>query len=267
MLSRPAGAVVLNEDTRQRYRLAFDTDSADRYHRLRPGYQPQILDFLGQTPPGVAVDLGAGTGLFTTQLLNTGWDVVAVDPAAHMLEVLQTDHPQATTVISRVEDLDTTDWAGKARLVVCAQAWHWVDTEIGCRKVAELLTPDGVFGVVHHQIDTTVDWVLRLCKIMHSGDVHAIDLPPKVTDAFQAPVGKWWRWEQQLTVEQVHELMMTRAFYLRTNDKQRQRMHDNLQWYLLDHLGYEPDGRVLIPYVTAAWRILPARLGAYDAKW
>lgn len=261
MLTRPAGAVILNDKTRQRYRLAFNTESADRYHRMRPGYQTEILDFIAQTPAGLAVDLGAGTGLFTTQLIDTGWDVVAVDLAANMLQVLQDNHPQAAIVVSRVEDLDTTPWQGRAQLVVSAQAWHWVDTEAGCQKVTELLAPDGVFGVVHHQIDTTSDWVLRLCKIMHSGDVHAIDLPPKVTESFEPPVGKWWHWEQHLTVEQVHELMMTRAFYLRTNDKQRARMHTNLDWYLLDHLGYTPDAMVKIPYVTAAWRTQPARLG------
>ena len=262
MLSRPAGAVILNDETRHRYRLAFDTDASDRYHRLRPGYQPEIINFLTSQSPGVAIDLGAGTGLFTTQLVDAGWDVVGVDPAANMLQVLQDNHPQATTVVARVEDFDTTPWVRKAGLVVSAQAWHWVDTGIGCQKVSELLAPEGVFGIVHHQIDTSNDWVLRLCKIMHSGDVHAIDLPPRVTDAFQAPEGKWWHWEQQLTVEQVHELMMTRAFYLRTNDKQRARMHDNLQWYLQDHLGYGPQDAIRIPYVTAAWRIRPARLGA-----
>lgn len=262
MLSRPTGAVILNDDTRDRYRLAFDTDDAGRYHRMRPGYQAEILEFLTSEPGGLAVDLGAGTGLFTTQLTAAGWNVVAVDPAAHMLQVLKDHHPQATTVVSRVEDLDTSSWLNSAHLVVSAQAWHWVDTQIGCQKVTELLRPNGVFGVVHHQIDTSSDWVLRLCKIMHSGDVHAIDLPPKVTDAFNPPVGKWWHWEQALTVEQVHELMMTRAFYMRTHDKQRQRMHDNLQWYLVDHLGYAPDATIRIPYVTAAWRIKPARLGA-----
>ncbi|GAA4111734.1 class I SAM-dependent methyltransferase [Enteractinococcus coprophilus] len=262
MLTRPTGAVVLNDDTRHRYRLAFDADSAELYHRMRPGYQAEILDFLTQTPAGFAVDLGAGTGLFATQLLNASWDVLAIDPAANMLQVLKNDHPQVTTVVSRVEDFDTAHYLGQAQLVVSAQAWHWVDTEIGCQKVTELLAPDGVFGVVHHQIDTTNDWVLRLCKIMHSGDVHAVDLPPKVTDAFQTPVGKWWHWKQHLTVEQVHELMMTRAFYLRTSDKQRQRMHNNLQWYLVEHLGYAPDATIDIPYVTAAWRIPPVRLGA-----
>ena len=55
MLTRPAGAVILNDKTRQRYRLAFNTESADRYHRMRPGYQTEILDFIAQTPAGLAV--------------------------------------------------------------------------------------------------------------------------------------------------------------------------------------------------------------------
>lgn len=261
MPTRPTGAVILNDKTRARYRTAFDTDEADRYHRLRPGYQTEVLEFLQPGSTGLAVDLGAGTGLFTAQLIKAGWEVVAVDPAANMLQILQKQHPQATTLVTRVEDFLTGPWQHQAQLVVCAQAWHWMDTATGCRKVAELLAPGGVFGIVHHQIDTTHDWVLRLCKIMHSGDVHNIDLPPNVTNAFDPPQGKWWFWHQRLTVEQVHELMMTRAFYLRTHQKQRQRMHDNLQWYLVDHLGYAPGGFVDIPYVTAAWRMESARLG------
>ncbi len=261
MLTRPAGAVVLNDDTRQRYRLAFDTSAADRYHRLRPGYQAAVLEFLTDSAPGLAVDFGAGSGHFTTRLLEAGWDVVAVDPAANMLQVLHEHHPQATTVVSRVEELDTAEWHSKAQLVVCAQAWHWIDTAQGCQKVDELLAPHGVFGIVHHQIDTAQDWVLRLCKIMHSGDVHAIDLPPKITDQFATPEGRWWHWEQHLSVQQIHELMMTRAFYLRASDKQRQRMHQNLQWYLIDHLGHTEESIVQIPYITAAWRMQRSRLG------
>lgn len=262
MSTRPTVAPKLSHDTRNRYTLAFDTDQADIYHGVRPGYQPEILEFLTQQQPGLAVDLGAGTGLFTAQLVAAGWDVVAVDPAANMLSVLAREHPEVETVVTQVEELNTAQRQAQAQLVVAAQAWHWIDTVQGCQKAAELLTEDGVFGIVHHQIDTSEAWVLRLCKIMHSGDIHPAEHPPEVTSRFTQPVGKWWCWEQLLSVEQIHHLMMSRAFYLRTHDKQRQRMHDNLNWYLLGHQGYEQNTMIRIPYVTSAWRMQRTELGA-----
>lgn len=261
MPTRPTSATLLKQDARERYSLAFDTDYADLYHHIRPGYQAEIIPFLTDLPPGLAIDLGAGTGLFTDQLIAAGWDVVAIDPAASMLQVLANNHPQVVTVVSPVETVDTAPWQASADLVVCAQAWHWIDTEEGSQRVGDLLTAQGVFGVVHHQIDTSIDWVLRLCRIMHSGDIHPIEAPPTVTKDFTTPEGAWWRWHQNLSVEQVHQLMMSRAYYLRTTDTQRQRMHNNLQWYLLDHLGYSPDATIKLPYVTAAWRMRKRRLG------
>src|SRR5699024_12561838 len=107
-------------------------DHAELYHGVRPGYQADILDFLTTTTPGLAVDMGAGTGLFTERILAAGWDVVAVDPAPNMLSIFAPRAPQATTVVSTVEALDTTGLAHRAQLVVSAQAWHWIDTEIEC---------------------------------------------------------------------------------------------------------------------------------------
>ncbi|MDN5742898.1 MAG: class I SAM-dependent methyltransferase, partial [Yaniella sp.] len=251
MSNRPTVALKLSQDTRHRYTLAFDTDQADLYHGVRPGYQSEILDFLSQRQPGLAIDLGAGTGLFTAQLVAAGWEVVAVDPAANMLTVLANEHPEVETVVSKIENLDIAKWESRAHLVVAAQSWHWIDTPQGSRKVSKLLADDGVFGIVHHQIDTSQAWVLRLCKIMHSGDIHPVEQPPELSSSFTQPVGEWWRWEQKLTVEQIHHLMMSRAFYLRTHDKQRKRMHDNLTWYLLEHLGYGHSASIRLPYVTA----------------
>lgn len=254
-LTRSKSAPRLTAAIQERYSLAFDTEQANLYHGVRPGYQPEVIDFLTAQPNGLAMDLGAGTGLFSAALLQAGWDVVAVDPAANMLEVLAAQYPAAAVVQSSVESLETSSWAQRADLVVAAQAWHWIDTQQGSRKVAELLSYDGVFGIVYHQIDTTQDWVLRLCKIMHSGDIHPVDQPPRVNRAFTTPRGQWWYWQQKLGVEQIHQLMMTRAYYLKTSDAQRRRMHENLDWYLLDHLGYKHWSTVELPYVTVAWRM------------
>ena len=66
----------------------------------------------GGEPPGLAVDLGCGTGRDTFELLRRGWRVVAVDAEPSAIERLR-EHPDALsrreslqTVVSRLADAD-----------------------------------------------------------------------------------------------------------------------------------------------------------------
>ena len=58
--------------------------AAATYERGRPPYPPEALDWL--LPPGArrVLDLGAGTGKLTRQLVARGLDVVAVEPLEGM---------------------------------------------------------------------------------------------------------------------------------------------------------------------------------------
>jgi len=61
---------------------------AEDYNELRPQPPQNAVDWL--VPPGceVAVDVGAGTGLFTRTLMDKAAQVIAVEPDARMREVL-----------------------------------------------------------------------------------------------------------------------------------------------------------------------------------
>ena len=61
---------------------------AESYDRVRPGPAPAALDWLVPDGCEVAVDLAAGTGLFTRELLGRAARVVAVEPDPRMREVL-----------------------------------------------------------------------------------------------------------------------------------------------------------------------------------
>ena len=67
---------------------------ADSYDRVRPGPAPAALDWLVPAGCAVAVDLAAGTGLFTRALLGRAARVVAVEPDARMREVLARRSPE-----------------------------------------------------------------------------------------------------------------------------------------------------------------------------
>ena len=73
--------------SKEKYRLSFD-GVADIYERTRPTYAPDALAFLEQRLPlGRVLDLGAGTGKLTRQLVALGADVVAVEPGEVMRAV------------------------------------------------------------------------------------------------------------------------------------------------------------------------------------
>ena len=58
------------------------------YAKARPGYAPALFAYLEQelqVPRGaVFADIGAGTGIFSRQLLQAGYRVTAVEPNADM---------------------------------------------------------------------------------------------------------------------------------------------------------------------------------------
>jgi SAM-dependent methyltransferase len=247
---RPTAAPRLTEAARLHQGEAFRS-TGRRYDAIRPSYPAGVVDFLVPAGARTAVDLGAGTGLFTALLDAHGLEVTAVDPSAAMLEVLRAALPRVRTVQAEGERTGLPD--GCADVVTAAQAWHWIDPEAGAGEAARLLGR-GVLGIVSNQLDTSVPWVHRLSRIMHAGDVHPPRQPPAVGERFTAPEGRWWHWTQPITPEGLHDLMATRSYHLRATDAVRDRMRANLDWYLLEHLGHAPGELLELPYVTSAWR-------------
>lgn len=60
------------------------SDRVEAYVLYRPSYPPEVMtalrEGLGVAPPAIAVDLGAGTGIFSALLLEEGFGVIAVEP-------------------------------------------------------------------------------------------------------------------------------------------------------------------------------------------
>lgn len=274
----PQSGPNLGAAQRSQIGSAWAGSGAD-YDAVRPSYPDWCVSWLlGSEPGRRVVEVGAGTGLFTRDLVAAGHRVVAVDPSASMLEVLREQVPdveQALVGTGELTGLEPTgldagahvdagansDAGPAADAVVAAQAWHWVDPIAAGAEAARLTTGSAspVLGLVWNQLDVQVPWVHRLARIMHAGDVHR--------DAeVAAQAGPLWRieevredhWSQELSVEQVFDLTRTRAYWLRSNQKTRERVESNLRWYLHEHLGHQPGARIELPYRTLAVRSVRA---------
>jgi SAM-dependent methyltransferase len=132
-------------------RLVFG-EVAGEYEDVRAGYSDELVtavfDYLGRVPERV-VEVGAGTGKATGAFAARGVPLTCVEPDPAMAAVLAERFPRAEVVVSRFEDW--TPPAGGVPLLICAQAWHWVDEATRLALAHAALAPGGVLALFGHQ--------------------------------------------------------------------------------------------------------------------
>jgi SAM-dependent methyltransferase len=108
------------------------SDRVENYVRYRPGYPPEVIDFLrdvcGLRSHHVVADIASGTGLFTRLLLENGNSVFAVEPNAGMREMgaqVLKGYERFMSIAGTAEE--TTLDPGSVDFVTAAQAAHWFD--------------------------------------------------------------------------------------------------------------------------------------------
>jgi SAM-dependent methyltransferase len=121
---------------------------ADEYHRARPSYPAGIYDTLEEELGGIsgalAVDMGAGTGIASRQLLARGANVVALDLAERMLCHARASSP--TPALVRADGSRIPLRRSCADLACFAQSWHWFDVEATAPELVRILRPRGVWA-------------------------------------------------------------------------------------------------------------------------
>lgn len=236
----------------------FDAATPE-YARVRPVYPPAAVDAVlaggrpGSTPARVVADIGAGTGKMTSLLVERGLEVHAVEPAAAMREHLSEVAGTGSVVIHPTSAEASGLDAASVDVAVFAQSWHWVDPEAAGRELSRIVRPGGAAVAVWNQLDVQVAWIHRLTRIMRSGDVHRVDDPPLFGPGFTEPRVEVFSWVDQVSPEEIVELGRTRSAWLRSSAADRERMQDNLKWYLYEHLGYSVGQSIHLPYSTLVW--------------
>lgn len=236
-------------------------EGGEHYEKVRPSYPAEALEWImlgtaandGAGTSLSALDVGAGTGKFTELLVGKGWEVTALDPSSDMLAQLRHKFPRVEVLEGTAENIQLVD--GSIDLAVAAQSWHWCEPIAASSELARVLQPHGVLGLIWNQLDVQVPWVHRLARIMHAGDVHKADFVPTVGKEFKRPVSQEFHWEDQLTPEDLIELVKSRSYYLKAGPDIRQKVLGNLSWYLYEHLGHQPGELLSLPYITQSWRV------------
>lgn len=111
--------------------VSFET-VANEYDAARPPYPSGVYDALGPLMGLLVLDVGAGTGIATRQLLARGATVIAIDAGREVLSRAVARTPGVMAVVADGAVLPIRD--GMADFICFAQAWHWLDES---RRTAE----------------------------------------------------------------------------------------------------------------------------------
>ena len=124
---------------------SFESVAAE-YERHRPGYPAEAVRWaaeqLGLDPGARVLDIGAGTGKLTRRLVALGYDVVAVEPGAPMLDAAPSGRAGGGG-----------DRSGRRKRFHCrmrvsrqafaGQAFHWFDRPRALPELHRVIKPGG----------------------------------------------------------------------------------------------------------------------------
>lgn len=235
-------------------RLVFG-EVATEYDRHRPHYPDELFDLLVEGDDVDAVlDVGSGTGRAATAFAARGIGGIAVEPSVEMGAIARANLPDSWVVeqsdFERCAAGERTDW----RLISCAQAWHWVDHEVGLAKAVSLLEPGATLALfwnrpafAQDQLRRDLDQVYdRLAPDMQSslrgrgaspkGQVVGIeDGPPPA--GYSSVTRDELRWERTYTADEWIGLLGTHSDHRLLDDDDRAELHAAVRSAIDDHGG------------------------------
>jgi SAM-dependent methyltransferase len=145
----------------------FDA-GAEAYERGRPGYPDAavawLTEGLGLRPGRTVLDLAAGTGKLTRQLVPIGARVIAVEPIEGMRQQLERVLPGIEALPGTAEHIPLAD--GSVDAVTVAQAFHWFRPEEAAAEIHRVLRPGGGLALIWNSRDVDDPLQIELDRIL-----------------------------------------------------------------------------------------------------
>lgn len=246
-------------------RLSFNR-AAQIYDEARPSYPPALFDTLfGMLPsPPDIVEVGAGTGKATRDLLARGATVRAVEIGPAMAAQLRSNLPtgRLRVLVGDFEKLDVP--AASADAVFSATAYHWISPAAQTDRPAHILRPGGVVAIVDLvQVDSPADrgfFAAAQPIYERYGERHT-GPPAPARDAvdpairsvleadprFEAVAVRRYDWDQSYSAVGYRKLMLSYSGTQMMDETDRVGLLDDMESFIRE----EFDDRVTRPLVVA----------------
>jgi len=231
---------------------SFD-ETAATYAAVRAGYPEAAVDWLVPGSARRVLDLGAGTGKLTRQLLARGLDVVAVEPSPQMRAELTAALPGADLRPGSAEAIPMP--AADVDAVLVGSAFHWFDHGAALAEIHRVLRRGGSLGLIRNRHDDAVPWVAELGALTgareHRGRRDPVPLDsPGFDDVATADFGH----RHPLTRESLLALLQTYGYYLELDRAARADLLAAVARLVDTHPQLAGRPEFELPYLTRCWR-------------
>ncbi|WP_051192075.1 class I SAM-dependent methyltransferase [Microbacterium luticocti] len=243
--------------------------AGEDYHRYRPGFPAAAAQAMLSRPVEAVLDLGAGTGKLTVQLVQRARRVIAVDPSEQMLAVLRAHLPNVDARVGTAERIPVGDTEVDA--VTVAQAFHWFEREPACAEIRRVLRPGGTLGLVWNRTDPECSWDLACHRIAHpqatasggeEGEEQVEQLP-----GFVFAERATFRWSETVSRADYVRRWQTVSTFLAADPAERARMTSAVEQVLATDAATRGREQLVLPQLTDVFvyrraetdRVVPAR--------
>lgn len=235
---------------------------AASYQRARPAYPDDAVRFVterfGVVPDSRVVEIGAGTGKFTSCLTARGARVLALEPVADMWRHIGDDGGAVRVLAATAETIPLAD--GSADVVLAAQAFHWFDGPRALAEFRRILVPGGGLGLVWNARDRSQAWVAELSDIVDAyGNAIRRHETEEWRDAFDLATGfsplerTAFPNPQEVDEDQVVDRVASTSFIAILPDGERRRVLDRVRDLIRSHPETRGRERFTFPHETRVY--------------
>ncbi|MBW4443657.1 MAG: class I SAM-dependent methyltransferase [Plectolyngbya sp. WJT66-NPBG17] len=141
---------VLNEYSKKdlEQRKVWYSPVVEAYDRARPRYPKALIQRVvevAQLSPGSKIlEVGCGSGVATVDFARLGYAIDAVEPNLEFCRLAEQHcepYPQVKVIPQTFEEWQVQ--SGKFQIVLAANAWHWISSDIKYVKASEALQNNG----------------------------------------------------------------------------------------------------------------------------
>lgn len=129
----------------------FD-DNAVLYDKYRPRYPndliEELIDLSQIKVRDKILEIGCGTGQITIDFIKRGYEVIAIEKGESLSKIALNKIKKYG--IGQIINSTFEEWMpiGKFKLMISAQAFHWIDKESGIDKILKILEENGSIGLI-----------------------------------------------------------------------------------------------------------------------
>ena len=240
----------------------FSSRVAD-YVRYRPSYPRAALELLqrrcGLAAGAVVADLGSGTGILTQLLLESGAEVIGVEPNDGMRAAAEhalAGNRRFRSVRGCAEA--STLASGSVDLLVAGQAFHWFDVAGARREALRVLRPGGFGALLWNEHPSAGSAFLADYEALVRRHAPEYDQvigsradEARMREFFGAPLElATFPNQQRFTFEGLRGRLMSSSYAPEAGDPQHAPLIAGLQQVFARHAHA---GTVVFPYVTLVY--------------